>query len=220
MKKGEIITVVSLIVIFFTGVTAAYFITRVERQLPIINPSDLNPDIVPDSLEGQGLHHRIRDFVLLDQRGNVLTLDSLREKIYVADFFFTACPSICIDMAGSMRRLQEEFKDEDRLVLVSHSVTPVADSVEVLAEYADRNGAIYGKWFLLTGEKEVIYDLARTNYFAVLDPDAYGEEHDFIHTENFVLVDQDKKIRGVYAGTNPQEIDLLINDIHLLLNQQ
>jgi protein SCO1/2 len=140
----------------------------------------------------------------------------VKGRIVVADFFFTTCPTICPKMSVQMARVQEAFKDEDRLLLLSHSVTPELDSVPVLAEYAERHGADPARWRFLTGDRKQIYDLARKSYFAVLD-EGDGGPDDFVHTENFVLVDGKGRLRGFYDGTSPKDVDRLIADIPKLL---
>ena len=121
-------------------------------------------------------------------------------------------------MAINMAELQAYYKDDDALKFLSHSVTPVIDSVSVLRAYADKNNAIDGKWEITTGSKQHIYELARKSYFAVLD-EGDGGEQDFIHTEQFVLVDKNKKIRGFYDGTDAREVDRIIKDIEILKNE-
>ncbi len=205
-----------LAIIFVGGLVISYFILKPKPALPIYNPSDLDKRLVDESMQRQGRDHHILPFELINQNGDTIREEDLAGKIFVADFFFTSCPGICKDMAGQKRRLQEEFKDDSDFVLLSHSVTPVADSVPVLHEYAELQGAIDGKWQLLTGPKKEIYKLARQSYFAVLDEGGKGDETDFIHTENFVLVDPNKRIRGYYDGTSKEDVDRLIRDIGVL----
>lgn len=209
-----------LLIIFAIGTMAGYYITRPKPKLPIINPSDLNPALVDNELEGKGRGHRIGQFSLVDQNGNTFTPQQLEGKIYIADFFFVTCPTICKDMAKNFRTVQEAFKDEENVVLVSHTVMPQKDSVPVLRQYADLQQAIEGKWYFLTGDKEHIYNLARQQYFAVMEPGASFEEHDFIHTDNFVLVDSKKRIRGMYVGTSDEEVQKMIADVRLLLAEE
>lgn len=216
MERADWIKISILVLIFAWGITGSYFILKPERKLPIYNPSDLDRRLVVDSLQRKGRKHRTLPFKLVNQYGDTITEKDLKGKIYVADFFFTVCPDICKDMAAQKRRLQEALKADDDFVIVSHSVTPVYDSVPVLYEYGERHGAIRGKWHLLTGPKQEIYRLARQSYFAVLDEGGKGDENDFIHTENFVLVDKKNRLRGFYDGTNPAEVDQLIEDINLL----
>jgi len=217
MNKSEIGRIAVLISIFIIGVTASYVILQPPVTLPIYSPNDLNPAVVDDSLEGIGMNFTVMDFKLQDQNGKWRTQQDLEGKIYIADFFFTTCPGICKDMAKGMRRLQEEFKDERRVVLVSHTVMPKTDSVAVLRAYADRNGAIDDKWFFLTGDPKQLNDLARKSYFVVKEDGSSFDEHEFIHTDSFVLVDRRKRLRGFYSGVSDMEIDKLIADIKLLL---
>lgn len=220
MNRYDWAKILSLVVIVGVGIMVGYYIQQPEPRLPIINPSQLNPALVDDEVERTGRNHRVGDFALLNQNGDTTTQADLRGKVYVADFFFTTCPTICIDMAKNMRKLQAEFANDADVMLVSHSVTPEIDSVPVLRAYADKQNAIPGKWLFLTGDKEQIYNLARKHYFAVMEPGATFNEHDFIHTDNFVLVDSQKRIRGIYVGTNDAEVDKLIKDIRILLQEE
>lgn len=162
--------------------------------------------------------HSIGSFSLVDQHGAVITEATLRGRVYVANFFFTACPGICPTAMARMARLQSELGEFGDVVLVSHSVTPEADSVPRLRAYAERMGVVSSKWHLVTGEREVIDDLGKREYFAHED---MGEAADtaadtFLHTEHFLLVDRDGHIRGVYSGMNRTAIEQLIGDVHAL----
>lgn len=216
MSKYDILKIGSVLLVFAVGLTASYYILKPKRTLPIYNPSQLDERLVDESIQLKGTGHRTLPFSLVNQNGKTVTEQNVEGKIFVADFFFTTCPTICKDMAVQKRRLQEIFKDDDRFVLLSHTVTPEVDSVPVMKEYADMQGAISGKWELLTGDKPQIYKLARESYFSVLDEGGNGDENDFIHTENFVLVDTKKRIRGFYDGTSEEEVNQLIEDIKLL----
>ena len=220
LKPSEWLKIGVLILVFVVGSTAAYQILQPKPRLPIYNPSDLNPAVVDDDLERVGRGHRIGDFDLIDQWGNKADSSLLQGKIYVADFFFTTCPTICIDMGQNFQRIQETYKNEDRLHLVSHTVMPEIDTVEVMYAYGERMGAIKGKWHLLTGEKRELYRMARREYFAVMEQGTSFDEHDFIHTENVILVDEKKRIRGFYDGTSDLDMDRLIGDIQILLDRR
>jgi protein SCO1/2 len=220
LKPSEWLKIAVLILVFVVGSTAAYQILQPKPRLPIYNPSDLNPAVVDDDLERVGRGHRIGDFDLIDQWGNKADSSLLQGKIYIADFFFTTCPTICIDMGANFQRIQEAYKDEDRFNLVSHTVMPEIDTVEVMHAYGERMGAVKGKWHLLTGEKRELYRMARREYFAVMEPGTSFDEHDFIHTENVILVDEKKRIRGFYDGTSDLDIDRLIGDIRILLDRK
>lgn len=208
-----------LLLVFVTGTVVSYYMLQPKRVLPIYNPSDLNPAVVDDDLEGQGRGHRIGNFHLVDQWGEPFDSLKLEGKVYAANFFFTTCPTICIAMQNNFQALQTQFADDDRVVLVSHTVMPEVDTVQTLFEYGARKGATRGKWYLLTGEKEELYRLARRQYFAVMEPGTSFDEHDFIHTENVILVDQKKRIRGFYDGTNTLQMEALARDIALLLGE-
>ena len=220
LKPSEWLKIGVLILVFAVGSTAAYQILQPKPRLPIYNPSDLNPAVVDDDLERVGRGHRIGNFDLIDQWGNRADSSLLQGKIYVAGFFFTTCPTICIDMGANFQRIQETYKDEDRFHLVSHTVMPEIDTVEVMHAYGERMGAIKGKWHLLTGEKRELYRMARREYFAVMEQGTSFDEHDFIHTENVILVDEKKRIRGFYDGTSDLDIDRLIGDIQILLDRK
>ncbi len=218
LKPSEWIKILVLLGVFVVGTYASYQKLKPKRVLPIYNPVDLNPAVVDDDLERVGRGHRIGDFDLVDQWGNKADSSLLQGKVYVADFFFTTCPTICIAMGKNFQRIQEAYKDEPRLNLVSHTVMPEIDTVEVMHAYGERMGAIKGKWHLLTGEKEELYRMARRQYFAVMEQGTSFDEHDFIHTENVILVDEKKRIRGFYDGTSDSQMDLLIQDIQILLD--
>ncbi|WP_297765593.1 SCO family protein [uncultured Muriicola sp.] len=200
-------------------IIAVYFIVPLNtanREPPIYNPADLNPALVDGSLHELNLGHRVMDFSLINQDGDTITQADYEGTIYVTDFFFTRCPSICPAMSNNMAQLQEIFKEEDKLKLLSLSVTPEYDSVAVLKKYALKYRADISKWNITTGNKEHIYTLARKSYFAVVD-EGDGGLQDFIHTPNFILVDTLKQIRGIYDGTKKKEITRLVEDINSLL---
>ncbi len=197
------------------AVTVFYNLLSVDKRLPIYNPSDVNPKLVDASIKHIKVNHTIADFSLLNQNGKTITNKNYEGKIYIADFFFTRCKTICIAMAYNMSELQEYYKEDADIMFLSHSVTPVMDSVPVLKAYADKKGVIDGKWNVTTGAKKHIYELARKSYFAVLD-EGNGDENDFIHTEQFVLVDKDRRIRGYYDGTEKEDMKKVIADIAML----
>jgi len=210
-----------IFLLFFTiiFVPILYFLVKPKSQLPVYNPVDVNPRLVDDAVKHISRDHKISDFHLINQNGDTISQKNFENKIYVADFFFTRCQTICPIMAINMTQLQEYYKEDNSLKFLSHSVTPVIDSVSVLREYADKHNAIDGKWEITTGDKKHIYELARKSYFAVLD-EGDGGDQDFIHTEQFVLVDKKKQIRGFYDGTDPTEIERIIEDIELLKKEE
>jgi len=195
--------------------TVFYQLLSVDERLPVYSPSDVNPKLVDASIKHIQNNHRIANFSLTNQNGQTITNKEYEGKIYIADFFFTRCQNICIAMAYNMSELQAHYKDDKDILFLSHSVTPVMDSVPVLKAYATNKGVIDGKWNVTTGSKKHIYELARKSYFAVLD-DGNGDANDFIHTEQFILVDKERRIRGYYDGTDKEEMQKIITDIALL----
>ena len=186
-----------------------------EERLPIYQPAMVNYELVDSSLQHVKKYHKIAPFSLTNQNGATITQKAYENKIYVADFFFTTCPTICPKMTANMGLLQEALKENDQVGLLSFSVTPQIDSVAQLKKYALEKGVIDSKWNLLTGDKKQIYELARKSYLAVKN-DGDGGPHDMIHTENFILVDPEKRIRGFYDGTDTVAMETLLSDIELL----
>lgn len=188
-------------------------------HLPYFNDESFTPHwLTPDSEEEKAFH-KIPDFKLVNQLGDTISQKTFDNKIYITDFFFTTCPGICLKMTGNMQRIQEAFIDDSDILLVSHSVTPSIDSVSVLKTYADKNGVIDSKWHLVTGDKTEIYDLGRNQYFVENDLGIPKDINDFLHTENFLLIDKDKHIRGIYNGLNRASIAQLITDVKALKSE-
>jgi protein SCO1/2 len=192
-----------------------YSILKVEKPLPIYNPANVETTLVDSTIQHVKKYHKIADFSLTNQNGKTITQDDYRDKIYVADFFFTTCPTICPIMTDHMYKIQQTLLDDNEVMLLSHSVTPVIDSVAQLKKYAVRKGVNDKKWNLVTGDKKQIYALARKSYLAVKSV-GNGDQYDMIHTENFMLIDKKRQIRGFYDGTNPKAIDSLLLDIKKL----
>ena len=213
--KKSIPTFIFLALFSVVVIPVFYQLLKVDEKLKIYNPADVNPRLVDFSMKHITKDHTIADFELTNQNCQKITNKNYKDKIYVADFFFTRCQTICINMAYNMGELQNLYKKDTEIMFLSHSVTPEIDSVTVLKEYADRKGVIDGKWNITTGAKKHIYELARKSYFAVLD-EGNGDENDFIHTEQFVLVDKEKRIRGYYDGTEKEDMEKLKKDIVLL----
>jgi len=188
-----------------------------KKQLPIFNPVDFNAKLVDKSIRNISKNHTVKDFNLINQNGITITSKDYENKIYIVDFFFTSCPSICPIMTNNMLKIQEKFINNDDIMLLSMSVTPEIDNIKILKDYAIDKGVDDSKWNITTGSKKHIYELARKSYFAVVEQGDDGLQ-DFIHTPNFVLVDTKKQIRGVYDGTEEKEISRLIEDINYLIN--
>jgi len=216
--KKSIPTLAIMAVFSVIMIYAIYSLLTPEKKLPIFNPADVNPKLVDESVVHIRSNHKVSDFELINQNGETITEADYEGKIYVADFFFTRCMTICPVMTTNMGKLQEAFLNDDDVLFLSHSVTPDIDSVSVLKAYAIDKGVIDAKWNITTGDKKHIYKLARKSYFAVLE-DGDGGLQDFVHTENFILVDKKKQIRGFYDGTNPEDIERLILDIRILKNE-
>lgn len=213
--KKSLPTLLFMLLFSVVAIYSFYKIQTPKQVLPIINPVDINPKLVDPSMRGVREHHKIAPFKMIDQNGDTITDKTYSDKIYVADFFFTHCQSICPIMTNYMGQVQEAFKNDDEVMMLSFSVTPDIDSVSVLKAYADKNKVVASKWHMVTGAKKEIYNLARKSYFAVLD-EGYGGEQDFIHTEHFILIDKNQQIRGIYDGTNKEAVQKLITDIDIL----
>lgn len=192
-----------------------YQILKPKEVLPIFQPAKVNTELVDSTIQHVKKYHTISDFSLINQNGKTITQEDYKDKIYVADFFFTTCQTICPVMTDNMVEVQNKLKNDSEIMLLSHTVTPEIDSVAQLKKYALKKGVDDAKWNLVTGEKKEIYKLARKSYLAV-KTDGNGDEYDMIHTENFILVDKEKRIRGFYDGTDDIDIQQLLLDIEIL----
>nr|WP_299339585.1 SCO family protein [Allomuricauda sp.] len=201
---------VSIIIMFLF-----YNALQPKNTLPVYQPSMVSQELVDSTLHYKKKYHTIADFELINQNGQTITQKDYEGKIYVADFFFTTCPTICPIMTKNMADIQNKILEDQEILLLSHSVTPVIDSVAQLKKYALEKGVIDSKWNLVTGDKKQIYELARKSYLAVLN-DGDGGPYDMIHTENFILVDKERRIRGFYDGTNSEDIRKLLDDLEIL----
>ena len=221
-------------VVIFLGITliaivVTYFVAFNDFEtetLPILSPRDINPELVDSSLHKrgigtEGIYHQISSFNLVDQHGLEVTENVIDNKVVVVDFFFVSCGSICPIMTKNLQRVHDFYKKDQNVLILSHTVWPEMDSVSVLNNYANEHGANYDTWRFLTGDKKELYRLARKDYMVVPDIDdpnyQHGSEADFIHTENVVLLDQEKRIRGYYNGTDENAMKKLVNDIGKLL---
>ena len=196
-KKFFIIFGILSVIIYF----GIYNLLSPEKMLPIYSPRDINPELVDSTVQHIGNDHKIADFAFTNQNGKVITQKDYENTIYVADFFFTTCPTICPKMTDNMVWLQNQLKSNPEVKLLSFSVTPDIDTPEVLKKYAIEKGVDDARWNLVTGNKKDIYYLARKSYLAVKTGKP-EELFDMVHTENFILVDKNKRIRGFYDGTN------------------
>lgn len=189
-----------------------------KKILPIYQPAEVSFELVDSTLQHVKKYHKIANFKLTNQNGQIITQRDYKNKIYIADFFFTTCPSICPIMTDNMSYIQSQILEDPTVKLLSFSVTPEIDSVPQLKKYALEKGVRDEKWNLLTGDKKEIYTLARKSYF-VAKEDGDGGPHDMIHTENFVLVDPEKRIRGYYDGTDKAAMQRLLEDLSTLKDE-
>lgn len=215
-----------IFLVFFSivGITFFYFmnVQKQAKPLPILNPVDLHEEMVDSQLLRVGYGHRIGSFSFLDQNGNTLTDKDILGNVFIAEYFFTTCKTICPIMNSQMQRVHKKFAAEERLHILSFTVDPEVDTVAQMKRYAERHSADSKQWHFLTGEKEKLYSLARKSFFVLKPAETENQGDvgsDFIHTNNFVLVDQQMRIRGYYDGTSSKEVDKLMRDIEQLLEE-
>ena len=216
-RKRDFISIGFILVFSTATISLFYTILKPVETLPIYQPAEVNEKLVDSSIIHVSKYHKISNFTLTNQNGEKITQENYNDKIYVADFFFTTCQDICPIMTKNMYKLQQELKNDKEILFLSHTVIPEIDNVERLKEYAVVNNVDDSKWNLVTGDKRQIYELARKSYLAVEDSEF--EKYDMIHTENFMLIDKEKQIRGFYDGTNDKEIEKLLSDIQILKKQ-
>ncbi|MBZ4044622.1 SCO family protein [Flavobacterium hibisci] len=199
-------------------ITLFYFALKPQKTLPIYNPADVNPELVDSTVQYKSKYHTIADFSFVNQNGDTITQKNYEGKIYVADFFFTTCGSICPKMTTNLADVQKAILNNPKVMLLSHTVFPETDSIPVLKAYAIKHGVVDSKWNLVTGDKKEIYTMARKSYLAVKlgRPD---QLYDMVHTENFVLVDQKRRVRGFYDGTDKEDMKRLLEDIDFLCKE-
>jgi protein SCO1 len=189
-----------------------------DEKLPIMGWRDVKQVETDGQITYDTIYHTIPDFRFMNQDSLWITPETFRDKIYVADFFFTTCPTICPVMKTQMLRVYEKFKDNDQVLLLSHSIDPVHDSVPVLKEFAERLGIDANKWHFVTGDKDEIYDIGEKSYLVTAQEDA-DEPGGYVHSGAFILVDKEKRVRGYYDGTLENDVDRLIRDIPRLLKE-
>ncbi len=216
--------IIILVSIAFVASIIGYFISiNKTKSLPIINPVDLVEEMVDSSLLRIGYGHTIGDFSFQDQNGNTISQVDVENKIYVVEYFFTTCATICPKMNLQMQRIQKAFKGNEDFKILSFTVNPEVDTVEQMKRYALSHEADDNQWHFLTGNKKDLYQLARTSFFILKPAEAQNlgdAGSDFIHTNNFVLIDRKKRIRGYYDGTSQKEVNQLIKDVELLFNEK
>lgn len=209
------------VILVLSAIIVALFYQALTPQkvLPVYQPAMVAPELVDESIQYVKKYHTIAPFSMTNQNGETITEQDYDNVIYVADFFFTTCPSICPIMTKNMAMLQEKLTQFPNVKLLSYSVTPKIDSVAQLKRYALQNKVDDNRWNLVTGSKKEIYQLARKSYLVVKD-DGDGGPFDMIHTENFVLVDKQKRIRGYYDGTQAAAMEEILNDIAVLIQEK
>jgi protein SCO1 len=190
---------------------------KTDRALPILGEREVVQKRVDGQLVSDTVYARIPDFAFINQDSQQVTNQTFAGKIYVTDFFFTTCPTICPKMKSQLLRVYEQFKDEPRVLLLSHSIDPVHDTVAVLRDYAQRLQVSSNKWHFVTGDKDAVYDMAMK--YLVSAKEEGSEPGGFLHSGHFVLVDENRHIRGIYEGTVAESVDQLMGDIQVLLKE-
>ena len=219
MIKNNSLFAIIMLSISIVTIFTFYNVLTPEKKLPIYQPSMVKFELVDSTIQHIKRFHKIDDFSLVNQNNEIITNETYDGKIYIADFFFTTCPGICPIMKENMIELQDEFINDNDVLLLSHTVTPEIDSVSVLKKYSQETGVLDTKWNMVTGDKKQIYNLARKSYLVAEDIES-PRQYDMIHTENFVLVDSKRRIRGFYDGTDSDVMDNLISDIKILKKEE
>lgn len=219
MKKALV-----LLLIFVIGVSITYLmVNKKKHKLKVYNPIDVKAEMVDSLIQGKGYGHRIGNFSFLNQDGQTIRLADVKGSVFVVEYFFTTCGTICPAMNKQMQRVQNAYMNNNQVKILSFTVDPDIDTVAQMKNYAEGHGAKTGKWHFLTGDKDKLYDLARKSFFVLKPAEAENQgdaNSDFIHTNNFVLVDKELRIRGYYDGTSAKEVNHLIEDIQFLLDEK
>lgn len=221
LKTGVLIGILVIPVFFFLFLK---IFGQNYYKLPYLFPEIDETGQVIVKGETDTVFHQVPNFVLTNQDGKAYSSDDLKDKIYVVDFFFTRCGTICPTMAVEMRRVQDVFAENETIKLVSISIDPKHDSSQVLKAYAKKNDSNPAKWNFLTGDKKTIYDLAIKGFklpvsdAADYDKNIKSVDETFIHSEKLLLIDKQGYVRGMYDGTNPEDVDRLILEIKLLMD--
>ena len=199
--------------IFITGCSTN------NTSIPFYNSPDFTPYFLSNGEVEEIISHKISDFSFINQNEKTISNKEIEGKIHIANFMFTSCTSICPDMTGNMKLIEKAFSNDPRVVILSYSVTPWIDTPDKLADYVEFNDIKTNNWHFLTGSKNEIYSLARESYFAEETMGFSKDSTDFLHTEYFILVDRDKRIRGIYNGTLMLEALQVVEDISALLDE-
>lgn len=214
-RRWFFILVLGLMSVFFCSLSRT-----ADSQLPYYDSAEFTPHWFDPTSEELRDFHSIPSFSFTDQEGRTVTEGTLQNKIYVASFFFTTCPGICPTIRSKLSRVQNEFRSDDEVRILSHSIQPTTDTVEVLKAYAELNSIQSDFWHLVTGKKGDIYSIAKSAYFASADLGRDEGKNDFLHTENLLLIDYNRNIRGIYNGLNNTSVSHLIADIQVLKDER
>ena len=189
-----------------------------NEKLPILGRKEIKNVDFDGKITADTIYHMIPDFSFTNQDGETVTQETFKGKIYIADFFFTTCPTICPIMKTQMLRVYEKYKDNPDVLILSHTIDPKYDTVEVLHEFADRLGVSSDTWHFVTGDQDKIYDIGQNSYMVTAreDPDEPGG---YLHSGAFLVVDKQRRIRGIYDGTKAEKVDILMKDIDKLLKE-
>lgn len=221
LTKSNAVFSIMLTIILLAGCSSTEQPAKQNNNaLPYYTNASFTPEWYNDNDTALKYIHSIPAFSFINQNGDTVTNHTFSQKIYVANFFFTTCPGICKNLTANLKLVQKAFEKDSNVLLISHSVMPATDNVSKLKKYAEENGIINNKWHLVTGDKEAIYTIARKAYFADEDLGKQLTVNDFLHTENVLLIDQHKRIRGVYKGISAIEMENLIKDIQLLKQEK
>jgi protein SCO1 len=207
MKKINILSLLFVVI----GISLLFSCENTSRQLPILGEREF--------INGDSVYHTIPDFTFINQDSATITNQTYKGKIYVTDFFFTTCPTICPVMKKQMLRIYDKYKENSKVGILSHSIDPRHDSVAVLREYAKRLGVTGNMWNFVTGEKEKIYNIGEKFYYVTAGEDSTAAGG-IIHSGAFILVDTKRRVRGIYDGTKEQEVTKLLKDMDVLLNEK
>ncbi|WP_289029708.1 SCO family protein [uncultured Paraglaciecola sp.] len=219
MKLSHLVTINLKQIIIFSGLVLGAVNLHAAESLPYYDSQEFSPRwLEADSPELEDFH-RIPAFSFTDQDGNTVTEQTFKNKVYVAGFFFSTCPGICPKIRSKLAKVQETYLDTSNVKILQHSIRPTSDTIDLLKDYADEHGIKSGHWYLVTGEKESIYSLAKSAYFASEDLGNIQNTNDFLHTESILLIDKNRHIRGIYNGLNSASMNYLISDINTLLSQ-
>ena len=210
MNKPYLLLVLGLLTIFFQSCEKS------KNELPVFGRSEIVERVVDGKTVYDTIPHTIADFSFINQDSTVITNDTFKDKIYIADFFFTSCPTICPLMKKQMLRVYDRFVEDDNVQILSHTIDPEYDTVALLKEYSERLGVKSSKWHFVTGDKDEIYEIGEMSYMVTAGEDE-NAPGGYIHSGAFLLVDKQRRIRGIYDGTIADEVDVLINDINRLL---